>query len=146
MSLLREYVGMVHHHGPLSPPSPPPGGITAGLVSDLLQARAITCVTMLILAIPSVSLVQSNGQSGIGYCKHTRSKLIGSERLGCTCTKLMVHILSCKIDVGLSAIAVHLMFGPFDSCLSWRRMLMKTLPSSLLCSSSLGSLSTAPTL
>ena len=43
----------------------PPGGIAAGLVSDLLQARAITCVTMLILAIPSVSLVQSYGQSGI---------------------------------------------------------------------------------
>ena len=42
-----------------SPPHPA-GGIAAGLVSDLLQARAITCVTMLILAIPSVSLVHSN--------------------------------------------------------------------------------------
>jgi len=32
------------------------GGITAGLISDVLDARAVTCVIMLLLAVPSVSL------------------------------------------------------------------------------------------
>ena len=33
---------------------PHPGGIIAGVVSDLLNARAVTCVAMLLLAVPSV--------------------------------------------------------------------------------------------
>ena len=32
------------------------GGVVAGLVSDLLQARAFTSVASLVLAIPSVSI------------------------------------------------------------------------------------------
>ncbi len=32
------------------------GGILAGVISDRLNARAITCVTMLLLAVPSVSV------------------------------------------------------------------------------------------
>ncbi len=33
------------------------GSILAGVVSDQLKARALTCVTMLLLAVPSVSVL-----------------------------------------------------------------------------------------
>ena len=33
-----------------------PGGITTGLISDLLSARAISCILMMYLAVPTVSL------------------------------------------------------------------------------------------
>ncbi|XP_064394360.1 glucose-6-phosphate exchanger SLC37A2-like isoform X2 [Halichondria panicea] len=43
------------------------GGIAAGLVSDLLQARAITCVTMLILAIPSLFFLEAYADEQFGF-------------------------------------------------------------------------------
>ena len=33
-----------------------PGGVSTGAVSDVIEGRAVTCVVMLVLAIPSVSV------------------------------------------------------------------------------------------
>ncbi len=52
------------------------GGIITGAMSDFLNARAISSVIMMYLAVPTVSLTSVHSITNVMLCKHTNQEYI----------------------------------------------------------------------